>query len=92
MLLESDVSDAFTNNRMRITQLSTALLQSIHGVKTTLQCKFEITNVFFPRVPLRTDLPEFPQELSIAEEYHSKGQNEAGGEESDDVAVVCDIG
>lgn len=43
-------------------------------------------------VRTHTDLPELPQELSIAEEYHSKGQNETGGEESDDVAVVYDVG
>lgn len=38
------------------------------------------------------DLPEFPEELSIAEKYHSKRENETGGEESDDVAVIHHAG
>lgn len=41
---------------------------------------------------VHTDLPELPQELSIAEKYNSKRQNETGGEESDDVAVIYHVG
>ena len=44
------------------------------------------------RVQTHTDLPELPQELSIAEKYYSKRQNETGGEESDDVAVIDHVG
>lgn len=39
-----------------------------------------------------SDLSEFPEELSVAEEYHSKRENETGGEESDDVAVIHHAG
>lgn len=38
-----------------------------------------------------TDLSELPQELPITEEYNSERQDEAGGEEGDDVAVTGQI-
>lgn len=41
---------------------------------------------------LRTDLSELPEELPIAEENHSKWENETSDEESDDVTVVCYVG
>lgn len=41
---------------------------------------------------LRTDLSELPEELPIAEENHSKWENETSGEESDDITVVCYVG
>lgn len=41
---------------------------------------------------VRTDLPELPEELPIAVEYHSKRQNETGDEEREDVAVICHVG
>lgn len=44
------------------------------------------------RVRTHTNLLELPQELSIAEKNDSKRQNEAGGEESDDVAVIFHVG
>lgn len=37
-------------------------------------------------------LLELSQELSITEKYNSKRQNEAGAEESDDVAVIYHVG
>lgn len=43
-------------------------------------------------VGTHTDLPELPQELSIAEKYYSKRQNETGGKESDDVAMILHVG
>lgn len=41
---------------------------------------------------MRTDLPELPEEFSIAKEYQSERENETGGEESDDVAVIHYVG
>lgn len=48
-------------------------------------------NIFHERCAI-TDLPKLPEELSIAEEYHSKRENETGDEESYDVAVVNQAG
>lgn len=42
-------------------------------------------------VRTNADLPELSQELPITEKYNSKRQNEAGGEESDDVAVISHV-